>query len=100
AGAESRVLPRAELEVRELHRSLTPLLGALSGGGVLELDLRVEEDLVAELVAEIGHVAQEVEALVRVRGRAVLPRGGGRSEEHFAVAADRDAAGPAVDLGG
>src|SRR5207245_4410073 len=100
AGAEAGVLPRAELEVGELHGSLAPLLGALSGGGVLELDLRVEQDLVAELVAEVRHVAQEVEALVRLRGRAVLPRDRRRPEEYFAVASDRDAPAPAVDLGG
>jgi hypothetical protein len=58
---------------------------------VLELDLRVEQEAVVELVAEVDDAAQEVE-LVGAPFRGLV--------EHLAVAADRQPVAGAVDLRG
>jgi hypothetical protein len=58
---------------------------------VFVLDLGVEEDPVAELVAGVKHDAHEVELVPRGGGSAVLAPGGEVLVERFPVAADRDA---------
>ena len=85
SGANVGSLVDEEVEVRELDRHRT----AFTGRGVLVLDLGVEQDLVAELVSEIGHQPQEVGGVV-----AAVDVG----EVEFAVAGYRQPAPNAIDL--
>ena len=82
AGAEARLWPPQILDGGEFH---------FRSDAVLVLDLRVEEPLVVELVAEIDNGAQQVD-FGGSRGSEVLV-------DHFAVATDRQAALRVVDLG-
>src|SRR5690606_2446252 len=69
AAAEAERRREPVVEVGELDRDLA----VLPGGGVLELDLRVEEEPVVELVAEVDDGPEVVELVPPAGGRAVLP---------------------------
>jgi len=99
-GTEPDVLPGPELEIGELHRNLAALLGALAARRVLELDLRIEQDLVAELVAQVGDVAQQVDARHQAGRSPVLLRRAGMVVGHLPVATDRNTLSLPVDLRG
>ena len=75
------------IEVAKLQRDRS---AAAAGGGMLDFDLRVEDPLVIELVADIEDRALGV-GLVRAAA-ALL-------EQELAVATDRQALGDVVDLG-
>ncbi len=96
SGPDVRVVIEEEVEVRELDGDLSLVVRRR----VLELDLGVEDDPVVELVAEVEHGPQEVDLVARLGRRAVVPAGVVVLVDHFAVAADRNAAGPGVDLRG
>ena len=91
AGAEIGPVPHQEVEVSELDRDRA----AGAGRGMLELQLGVQDDAVGELVAGVQHEAQVVGgvAVAAALVAHVL------AVERLAVAADRQPALDAVDLG-
>ena len=86
-----------EIERRELDRHAAALVvrGRELGGGVLELDLGVEQDPVGELVAGVEHGAREVGVVPVARLPLVVNH---RGVAALGVAADREAPRDAVDL--
>src|SRR5262249_52918527 len=63
--ADSRM--QKEIQVGELDRDLAFLFGALAGARMLQLHLAVDEDLVGELVAHVGHGPKPIQAIARER---------------------------------
>jgi hypothetical protein len=100
ARAQAHVLPGLEVQIGELRGDFALLLVPFAGGGVLHLQLGVEEDAVAELVADVEDVAHQVDAVRRARRLIVLPAVGRVVVDGLAVAADRDPVRLGVDLGG
>ncbi len=91
---QPHTLRHQPVEVGELERHRSGLVG----GAVLELDLGVEEESVAELVTHVDDRPQRVD-LVGPTGRfTVLALVGEVLVQRLAVAADRDASPDAVDL--
>jgi hypothetical protein len=97
-GADVGLGAPQEVERRELdgHRARARAVVHVARSPVLELDLRVEDDAVGELVSEVEHGAERIGA-VEV---AVLLVADEVDVVRLAVAADREAAVDAVDLGG
>src|SRR6185295_4755608 len=92
AGAQVEFGLEQEIEIGELDRDLL--------AAVLELDLGVEQEAVVPLVADVDDRALEDRHGVLSGGLAVIRLAVRPFIEGLAVAADRDAALSAVDLGG
>jgi hypothetical protein len=90
-GAEVGLRPPEVVEVGELQADLM--------AGVLVLDLRVEQPVVVELVAEVEDRPQQVERIAAAGRGAIVPLVLHILVDQLAVAADRQPPLRAVDLG-
>ncbi len=79
-----------EIDMRELDRGFAPFLGPFPRGGMLELDLRVEQDPIRPLVAEVEDRPEQVRRVPAARKGPVVASGGEALVERLSVASDRD----------